>query len=38
MMGVTDERLRVPRRPNPRTDVPALAVAIANEQATIYPR
>ena len=37
MMGVTDERLRVPRRPNPRTDVPALAVAIANEQATIYP-
>ena len=37
MMAVTDERLRVPRRPNPRTDVPALAVAIANEQATIYP-
>jgi KipI family sensor histidine kinase inhibitor len=37
MMGVTDEHLRVPRRPSPRTDVPALAVAIANEQATIYP-
>jgi KipI family sensor histidine kinase inhibitor len=37
MMAGTDERLRVPRRGNPRTDVPALAVAIANEQATIYP-
>jgi KipI family sensor histidine kinase inhibitor len=37
MMASTDERLRVPRRKTPRTDVPALAVAIANEQATIYP-
>src|SRR4051794_29547712 len=37
MMASTDERLHVPRRKNPRTDVPALAVAIANEQATIYP-
>src|SRR3954452_17530881 len=37
MMASTDERLRVPRRRTPRTDVPALAVAIANEQATIYP-
>ena len=37
MMASTDERLRVPRRKVPRTDVPALAVAIANEQATIYP-
>jgi KipI family sensor histidine kinase inhibitor len=37
MMASTDERLRVKRRPTPRTDVPALAVAIANEQATIYP-
>ena len=37
MMASTDERLRVPRRKSPRTDVPALAVAIANEQATIYP-
>jgi len=37
MLAVTDERLRVPRRPVPRTDVPALAVAVANEQATIYP-
>jgi KipI family sensor histidine kinase inhibitor len=37
MLASTDERLRVPRRPSPRTDVPPLAVAIANEQATIYP-
>jgi KipI family sensor histidine kinase inhibitor len=37
MMASTDERLRVRRRKVPRTDVPALAVAIANEQATIYP-
>jgi KipI family sensor histidine kinase inhibitor len=37
MMASTDERLRVRRRGVPRTDVPALAVAIANEQATIYP-
>jgi KipI family sensor histidine kinase inhibitor len=37
MMARTDERLHVPRRKTPRTDVPALAVAIANEQATIYP-
>src|ERR1700754_809908 len=37
MMASTDERLRVGRRKIPRTDVPALAVAIANEQATIYP-
>ena len=37
MLAGTDERLRVPRRPVPRTDVPALAVAVANEQATIYP-
>src|SRR4051812_23412385 len=37
MMAGTDERLRLPRRKVPRTDVPALAVAIANEQATIYP-
>jgi KipI family sensor histidine kinase inhibitor len=37
MMASTDERLRVPRRKVPRTDVPALAVAVANEQATIYP-
>jgi KipI family sensor histidine kinase inhibitor len=37
MLAGTDRRLRVPRRPVPRTDVPALAVAVANEQATIYP-
>jgi len=30
MMASTDERLRVRRRGVPRTDVPALAVAIAN--------
>ena len=37
MMASTDERLHVPRRGVPRIDVPALAVAVANEQATIYP-
>ena len=37
MMTGVDERLQVPRRKTPRTDVPALAVAIANEQTTIYP-
>ena len=37
MMTGVDERLHVPRRKTPRTDVPALAVAIANEQTTIYP-
>lgn len=33
-----DERLRVPRRDNPRTRVPAGAVAIAGEFASVYPR
>ncbi len=37
MMTGVGERLQVPRRKTPRTDVPALAVAIANEQTTIYP-
>mgnify|MGYP001033589985 CR=1 FL=1 len=33
-----DERLRVPRRDNPRTRVPAGAVALGGEFASIYPR
>jgi len=37
MLGGTDPRLQVARRASPRVDVPALAVAVANEQATIYP-
>lgn len=33
-----DEGLRVPRRDNPRTRVPAGSVAIAGEFASVYPR
>ncbi|WP_282071440.1 5-oxoprolinase subunit B family protein [Janibacter hoylei] len=33
-----DDRLRVPRRDNPRTRVPAGSVAIAGEFASVYPR
>lgn len=33
-----DDRLQVPRRDNPRTRVPAGAVAIAGEFASVYPR
>lgn len=33
-----DERLRVPRRAEPRTSVPAGAVALAGEFSGIYPR
>lgn len=33
-----DERLRVPRRDNPRTRVPTGSVAIAGEFASVYPR
>jgi KipI family sensor histidine kinase inhibitor len=33
-----DERLRVPRRAEPRTSIPAGAVAIAGEFAGVYPR
>lgn len=33
-----DPRLRVPRRPEPRTSVPAGAVALAGEFSAIYPR
>jgi len=33
-----DPRLRVPRRPEPRTAVPAGAVALAGEFSAIYPR
>jgi KipI family sensor histidine kinase inhibitor len=34
----TDERLTVPRRDNPRTRVPARAVALAGEFTGVYPR
>lgn len=37
LVGV-DERLHVPRRDNPRTKVPAGAVALAGEFAGVYPR
>jgi len=33
-----DERLRVPRRSEPRTSVPAGAVALAGEFSAVYPR
>lgn len=33
-----DDRLHVPRRANPRTKVPAGAVALAGEFAGVYPR
>jgi KipI family sensor histidine kinase inhibitor len=33
-----DPRLRVPRRSDPRTDVPAGSVALAGEFSAIYPR
>lgn len=33
-----DPRLRVPRRPEPRTVVPAGAVALAGEFSAVYPR
>jgi KipI family sensor histidine kinase inhibitor len=36
-MSGLDERLAVPRRANPRAEVPAGSVAIANEQTVIYP-
>jgi KipI family sensor histidine kinase inhibitor len=36
-MGGLDRRLAVPRRATPRTIVPAGSVAIANEQAVVYP-
>ncbi|KRF19962.1 allophanate hydrolase [Nocardioides sp. Soil797] len=34
----TDDRLHVPRRDNPRTKVPAGAVALAGEFTGVYPR
>lgn len=34
----SDDRLNVPRRSNPRTKVPAGAVALAGEFAGVYPR
>ena len=36
-LGTLDGRLRVPRRPSPRTRVPAGSVAIAGAQTGIYP-
>lgn len=36
-LGVLDESLRLPRRPQPRTRVPAGSVAIAGAQTAIYP-
>ena len=36
-LGVHDEKLNIPRRPSPRTAVPAGAVAVANRQTVIYP-
>jgi inhibitor of KinA len=36
-IGVHDEKLAIPRRPTPRLDMPAGAVAIANRQTVIYP-
>lgn len=36
-LGVHDPKLDIPRRPSPRTAVPAGAVAVANRQTVIYP-
>lgn len=36
-MGVHDERFALPRRPTPRTSIPAGSVAVANRQTVIYP-
>lgn len=36
-MGDLDEALRIPRRPTPRTRVPAGAVAIAGARTGVYP-
>jgi KipI family sensor histidine kinase inhibitor len=36
-MGEVEEKLRLPRRGNPRARVPAHTVAIANAQTNIYP-
>ncbi len=36
-LGGLDPKLAVPRRPNPRTRVPAGSVAIANAQTAVYP-
>ncbi|KAF1052717.1 MAG: Kinase A inhibitor [Stenotrophomonas maltophilia] len=37
-LGELDERLRLPRRANPRTQVPAGSVAIAERQTAVYPQ
>lgn len=36
-VGVHDEHFALPRRPTPRTSIPAGSVAIANRQTFIYP-
>ena len=36
-LATLDKKLRLPRRTTPRTNVPAGAVAIAEQQTAIYP-
>ena len=36
-MGLTDPKLAVPRRTNPRVSVPGGSIGIANEQTVVYP-
>jgi KipI family sensor histidine kinase inhibitor len=36
-IGGLDPKLAVPRRPTPRTRVPAGSIAIANDQSCVYP-
>lgn len=36
IIGMTDERLSLPRRSTPRVEVPARSVAIANRQSVVY--
>ena len=36
-MGVHDERFALPRRPTPRTSIPAGSVAVVNRQTFVYP-
>lgn len=36
-LGIHDARLDIPRRAEPRTEVPAGSIAVANRQSVIYP-
>ncbi|WP_071058440.1 5-oxoprolinase subunit PxpB [Pelistega sp. MC2] len=36
-LGLFDKKLNIPRRPTPRTKLPAGSIAIANRQCVIYP-